>query len=250
MRFQLLSDVHMRNGPHDLEVAPGAEMLLLAGDIGNANDPALLPFLARAAALPGIRHVLMVRGNHEAFGSSLEEADALLADAARRTPGLVFLNRATFDVPGTDLRVAGCTLWSRVSDAQRKRVTQEVGDFRHIRGWTLERRHQEHERDVDFLVGAMGGAVRDGKRLLFLTHHAPMLHITSSQAHRTGPYTSSYECDLEAMLAPPVVAAAFGHTHFSMDVTLPGGVRLLSNQKGTPADADNCAYRANFAFDV
>lgn len=248
MKFQLLSDVHLRNGPYAPSPAPGADVLLLAGDIGNANDPALFDFLARAC--PSFRHVLLVRGNHEPFGASLEETDAALEGFARRLPNLVYLNRGCFDVPGSDVRVAGCTLWSRVSDAQRQRVGHDVGDFHLIREWTMERRHAEHDLDVEFLVDALGEAIRDGKRLVLLTHHAPVLHIGSGPAHQTGPHTSSFESDLQWLLVPPVVAAAFGHTHFSMEATLANGVRLLSNQRGTAGDVDNVAFRHEFTFDI
>ena len=250
MRFQLLSDVHLRNGAYELVVAPGADVLLVAGDVGAVRESPMRDFLARAAARPEYRHVVFVKGNHELFGSTMEETDALLAAMARTVPTLVVLNRSAFDVPGTDIRIAGCTLWSRVSDAQRRRVVSEVGDFARIRGWTLEKRHREHERDVDFVVDAMGAAVRDGKRLLLMTHHAPVLRVGSATAHLAGPHTSSYECDLQSLLVPPVVAAVFGHTHFSTEITLPNGVRLFSNQRGRADDVENDAFRDDFTFEV
>ena len=252
MRFQLLSDIHLCNTPTPYKVvpAPGAEILLLAGDVGDACDPSLPDFLARAAALPGYRHVIFVKGNHEMFGSTLEETNVILEGYAQATPKLVVLNRTTFDVPGTDVRIAGCTLWSRVSDAQQPRVEREVGDFKHIREWTLARRHAEHDKDVDFIVDVMGQAVCDKKRLLLMTHHAPVLRVGSATAHLRGPYTSSYECDIEGLLVPPIVAAVFGHTHFSMAATLESGVRLLSNQLGRPDDVENEAFRHDFTFDI
>lgn len=245
-----MSDVHLRNGEYEMKAAADAEILLIAGDVCAACEPALRDFLERAAGHPEYRHVVFVKGNHELFGSSMEETDAILAEMARAVPKLVVLNRSTFDVPGTDLRIAGCTLWSRVSEAQRRRVTHEVGDFRLIRGWTLEKRHEEHERDVDFVAEAMGGAVRDGKRLLLMTHHAPVLRVGSATVHRSGPHTSSYECDIEGLLVPPIAAAVFGHTHFSTQLTLANGVRLLSNQRGRVEDVENDAFCDDFTFDL
>lgn len=250
--FQLLSDIHLRDHTdetYEVQVSnPCSDVLLLAGDIGNACDPPMLDFLIKTAALP-YQHVIMVKGNHELFGTTLEKTDTYLDGYASVIPKLVYLNRTTFDIPNTDIRIAGCTLWSHVNDAQRQRVEQEVGDFKHIREWSLEKRDREHNRDVDFIINSMGCAVRDKKRLILLTHHAPVRGISSAPAHAHGPYTSSYECDLEHMIVPPIVAACFGHTHFSMEGTI-NGVQLYSNQHGRCDDYDNTAFRDDFTFTV
>ena len=255
MRFNVLSDLHLRNGPFDAwdELEHGereSSVMLLAGDIGNACDPELFAFLERLTACPRFSHVILVKGNHEAFGSTVRETDVTLMRFADRLPKLVYLNRGWFDVPGSDIRVAGCTLWTHVSPMQQSRVIAEVGDFTHIREWSLKKRHTEHERDVDFIVDAMGSAVRDNKRVVLITHHAPIEHIGSGPAHQVGPYTSSFECDLTYMLVSPIVAVVFGHTHFSVDTTLANGVRCVSNQKGKVDDIHNTWYRPDFSFEI
>ena len=252
MKFQLLSDLHLRNGAYVVRPAAGATILLLAGDVDNACERRFRDFLVAVAAVPQYRHIVLIRGNHEAFGSSLEETDRIIHDLAAVVPKLVFLNRSCFDVPGTDVRIAGCTLWSRVSDAQQRRVAAEIGDFQShgIREWSLDRRHDEHARDVDFIAGATAGAEADGRRVLLLTHHAPILNVANGPSHEHGPYTSSYQCDLAHRLVPPVAVAAFGHTHFSMDTRLPNGVRLVSNQRGRKDDVDNVAFRDDFTFET
>ena len=67
MRLQLFSDLHLETESFDPEPAPGAEVLVLAGDI-DANWAAL----ARFAGWPV--PVLMVAGNHEFDGRDLVTA--------------------------------------------------------------------------------------------------------------------------------------------------------------------------------
>ncbi|HZJ73049.1 MAG TPA: hypothetical protein VFF36_19100, partial [Planctomycetota bacterium] len=67
MRLQLLSDLHLETERYDPEPAPGAELLILAGDI----DSEWLA-LERFAGWP--QPVVFVAGNHEFDGRDLETA--------------------------------------------------------------------------------------------------------------------------------------------------------------------------------
>jgi len=67
MRLQLFSDLHLESEDFDPTPAPGAELLVLAGDIDSGWDA-----LARFAHWPV--PVLMVAGNHEFDGRDLRQS--------------------------------------------------------------------------------------------------------------------------------------------------------------------------------
>ena len=67
MRLQLFSDLHLESEDFDPTPAPGAELLVLAGDIDSGWDA-----LARFAHWPV--PVLMVAGNHEFDGRDLRHS--------------------------------------------------------------------------------------------------------------------------------------------------------------------------------
>ena len=67
MRLQLLSDLHLETEQFDPQPAPGAELLILAGDIDSAWHG-----LERFAGWP--QPVVFVAGNHEFDGRDLEVA--------------------------------------------------------------------------------------------------------------------------------------------------------------------------------
>ena len=72
MKLQLLSDLHLETESFDPVPAPGAELLVLAGDIDSTWDG-----YARFASWPV--PVIVVAGNHEFDGSTF----SLVHDALR-----------------------------------------------------------------------------------------------------------------------------------------------------------------------
>src|ERR1700748_2725492 len=67
MRLQILSDLHLETETFDAQPAPGAELLILAGDIDRDWEG-----LRRFAAWPV--PVLFVAGNHEFDGRDVDQA--------------------------------------------------------------------------------------------------------------------------------------------------------------------------------
>jgi Calcineurin-like phosphoesterase len=107
MRLQLLSDLHLETEQYDPEPAPGAELLILAGDIDSRWDA-----LERFRGWP--QPVLFVAGNHEFDGRDLTEATAALR-ARCAALGLTMLERDSLvleDSAGTRIRFLGTARWS------------------------------------------------------------------------------------------------------------------------------------------
>ncbi len=118
MKIQLLSDLHLEVHPGFVpEPAPGADLLVLAGDIGSYQTGSLLQDedfgLARFSPLPQYAGwptpVLFVPGNHEYDAQDFDAAHARLRATCERL-GLVWLERETAVLGG--VRFVGTTLWS------------------------------------------------------------------------------------------------------------------------------------------
>ena len=107
MKLQLLSDLHLETEAFDPQPAPGAELLVLAGDI----DASWASF-ARFAHWPV--PVLFVAGNHEFDGRELDEAWPALR-AKVQDLGWTLLERSSTvltDLDGQRLRFVGTIRWS------------------------------------------------------------------------------------------------------------------------------------------
>jgi predicted phosphodiesterase len=115
MNIQLLSDLHLESHPHFVpEPAPGADLLVLAGDIGSYQSGSLLTDadfgLARFSPLNGWpTPVLFLPGNHEYDGLDFDLAHARLRATCERL-GMVWLEREVVHISG--VRFVGTTLWT------------------------------------------------------------------------------------------------------------------------------------------
>lgn len=115
MKIQLLSDLHLEAHPNwKAEPAPGADLLVLAGDIGSyQNNSQLLDAdfgLGQFSPHNGWpTPVLFVPGNHEYDAMDFDAAHTRLRETCARL-GLTWLERETLVLGG--VRFVGTTLWS------------------------------------------------------------------------------------------------------------------------------------------
>lgn len=124
VNIQLLSDLHLESNPHfRAQPLPGADLLVLAGDIGSYQDGSLLSSLgvsdfglARFSPLPVAdggagwpTPVLFIPGNHEYDGLDFDATRLRLREACARL-GLVWLEQETVVMGG--VRFVGSTLWA------------------------------------------------------------------------------------------------------------------------------------------
>lgn len=125
VNIQLLSDLHLESNPHfAARPTPGADLLVLAGDIGSYQPGSLLADLlddrdfglARFSPLPVAQGgagwptpVFFLPGNHEYDGLEFAEAHTRLRETCERL-GLVWLEREVVELQG--VRFVGSTLWT------------------------------------------------------------------------------------------------------------------------------------------
>lgn len=118
MNLQLLSDLHLETHPHyQATPAPGAQVLVLAGDIGSYQTGSLLQGenfgLERFSPLPQYAAwpcpVVFVPGNHEYDMQDWDEAHARLRRVCDAL-GIIWLERESVVIEAT--RFVGTTLWT------------------------------------------------------------------------------------------------------------------------------------------
>lgn len=246
--FQLVSDIHLEFHGAEADVEASGDMerrapvLILAGDISTLRgDPraALRRFLRRMALR--FELVVLVPGNHEYYGMEYHAANAALAAAcAAAGANCRLLIRGALRLNGA-VRVVGCTLWSHVPREHAAAVGSGLNDYRLISLANGTRGAQRlrpadtnvwHAAEREWLEAHIVAARAASEPLVVVTHHAPLLRGTSEPQYDNSPLIHAFATDLPGMLAPPVVVWMFGHTHYSSDRTLPGGTRVVSNQRG------------------
>ncbi len=240
MKIQLLSDLHLETEAFDPEPAPGAELLVLAGDID-----ATWAGYRRFAGWPV--PVIVVAGNHEFDFRELDGAWPALRDECTRL-GFTLLQREATVITAADgrrVRFAGATRWSDFGlfgDSGRERAERAAGYFLRLMGAT------HHGQPFDAAaVRAEGLACRAWLEAelarsaagawdatVVVTHFGPSLRSADPRYGRQ-PGTASF-CNADDDLLPRADLWLHGHLHCRHDylVDRPGRrhARVACNARG------------------
>ena len=263
MRLQLFSDLHLETETFDPEPAPGAEVLVLAGDI-DANWTAL----ARFAGWPV--PVLMVAGNHEFDGRDLVPAwPALRSHCERLSIRLieresVLMTSAT----GRRVRFVGTVRWSDFElfgAAGRDRAMRAANYFLKLMaaqraGAPIDAALMRDESLAcrDWLASELQrpnpGADQAGgwHDTVAITHFAPSLQCADPRFGKQ-PGTASF-CNADDDLIPLADLWLHGHLHcrhdFSIDRPGRAPTRVVSQARGLPAKGESAGFEPLKLLDV
>ncbi len=221
MKLQLLSDLHLETESFDPQPAPGAELLVLAGDIDSTWAG-----YERFAGWPV--PVLVVAGNHEYDGRDVDAAAAGLRALCTRL-GHTFLEREATLLTAADgrrLRVLGSTRWSDFDlygAAQRPRAERAAGYFMRLMGSTRAGRPfdaaavREEALACRAWLEAELSRSPQGRwdKTVVITHFAPSLASADPRYGRQ-PGTASF-CNADDDLIPRADLWLHGHVHCRHD---------------------------------
>jgi hypothetical protein len=240
MRLQLLSDLHLETEAFTPRPAPGAELLVLAGDIDSTWSG-----LERFAHWPV--PVLMVAGNHEFDRRELDQAWPALRRRALHF-GLRLLERQSIvmtDALGRRIRFVATIRWcdfDLFGAAKRERCLRAARYFvdvmRATRGGQLVDAAAVRKEALacrDWLRAALADA-RGGPfdATVVITHFAPSLR-SADPRYGAQPGTASF-CNDDLALMPGVDLWLHGHLHCRHDYLVPhadGSItRVVSNARG------------------
>ena len=245
MRIQLLSDLHLETETFDPQPVPGADLLVLGGDIdGNWFG------YERFAGWPV--PVLVVAGNHEFDGRDLETAWPALAERCAAL-GLTLLERQVWRwraPDGTRLRVLATVRWcdfDLFGDRERARAMRAADYFMRVMCARRDGRLFDAAAVRDealacrrWLERALAEPAAPGERTLVVTHFAPSLR-SHDPRFGTQASTASF-CNADDDLLPLADLWLHGHVHrrFDYEVVHRGGrrTRVVSQARGIAAKGE------------
>ncbi|WP_375312791.1 metallophosphoesterase [Bradyrhizobium sp. A5] len=242
MKIFIASDLHGEVWPHDYDVPEGLDfdVAVFAGDIHHADRT--VSSLTNQRALRG-KEVLFVAGNHEYYGSILEDAAARIRDKARGT-NVTFLDADA--VPVIDgVRFLGCTLWTDYRFEARNQVAglyagMQLNDHRLIRtsdgaefprSFTPAEAYRRHVAERRWLTDRLAEE-HDGPTVV-VTHHAPHPGSLHERYADDGAINSSFISDLSALIEERQPALwIHGHVHDTHDYIVGETTRIVCNPRG------------------
>jgi predicted phosphodiesterase len=240
VRLQLLSDLHLETEPFEPAPAPGAELLVLAGDID-----ATWAGYERFAGWPV--PVVVIAGNHEYDERDVDAAEAGLRELCARL-GFTFLERETLVMSGDDgrrVRIAGSCRWSDFDvfgPTGRARAERAAEYFQRVMKATRQGRpfdaaavREEAMRCRTWLDAELSRTPQGAwDRTLVITHFAPSLRSADPRYGRQ-PGTASF-CNADDDLIPRADLWLHGHLHCRHDYLHPRAgrapTRVVCNARG------------------
>ncbi len=230
MKIDIISDIHLtffEDFGNDFvrNWIPDGEVLILAGDVGESHWWQSKSHLIDVFC-EKYNQVLFVAGNHDYYGTTLEEGDARFRETEARIPNFHFLERDLLEIDG--VKFAGCSLWFK-EDPMSWRYEEYLNDF----GSILEFKPAVYERNL--LSQAF---LRDLQEIdVVITHHL-FSHLSVDEKYAGDPFNRFFLCELGDVVAE--IGAKFaihGHTHLPCDYTL-GNTRVICNPHGYLGEND------------
>ena len=274
MNIQLLSDLHLESNPHFVaRPTPGADVLVLAGDIGSyqpgsaltrlgVEDFGLARFSPRPVSEGGAGWpcpVLFIPGNHEYDGQEFDDATRRLRAACERW-GLIWLEQQSVVLQG--VRFLGCTLWTDFDalsgDSLSASLSGRDKAFR-AANYYLRKNHSLRNgvpmlapevRELGLQSQAWLRAALtqpfDGPTVV-VTHFSPSL-ISADPRYGLTPGTAGF-CNALDDLLPAAQLWLHGHLHCPQDY-LSQGCHVVANPLGYAHKGEQTSYRPELLIHV
>ena len=254
MKIQLASDLHLeflqRNWPGERLIAPmpGADVLVLAGDIANgAHAFKLFADWPTPKPIP----IIFVAGNHEFYNHAMDPMFQKMREGAAMN-NIHLLENESLMING--VRFLGTTLWTdyrlRLNRTQRQLMVyaeQRLNDHYLIRYGNGRFSAQDalalHEIARNWLKTELAKPFA-GKTVV-VTHHAP--HPLSVHPRFIGNLLNAAFVSDMSELMPGVDLWLHGHTHDGFDYQI-GRCRVVANPAGYLLNHRGAA-REDFRFE-
>lgn len=238
MRLQLLSDLHLETEAFNPAPAPGAELLVLAGDIDS-----------RWTGLERFRNwpvpVIFVAGNHEFDDREISATWPVLRQHCAAL-SIVLMERESLvltDLQGKRIRFVATIRWSDFDlfgPAQRDRAMRAASYFMRIMRATRHGLPFDAAAVRDEAIACRGWLeselslpTGEWDTTVVITHFAPSLRSGDTR-YGQQPGTASF-CNADDDLLPHAALWIHGHVHCRHDyhVAYPGGsTRVVCNSRG------------------
>ena len=170
--IQVCSDIHLEykdisSTSFDKIIIPNAELLVLAGDIGNPFENIYEEFISHCSKL--FIHVLIIAGNHEYYNNNYHLVSKKIQSICNKYNNIHYLDNKTFEYEG--IIFIGTILWSYIPNHITIYDLHAMNDFKKIRNMTLELYKQLFEINLNFLEEKL--EEYKNQECIILTHHSP-----------------------------------------------------------------------------
>ncbi len=197
LTIQYISDIHLEFRYNLPKIKALADILVLAGDIGDPRSKIYKWFLSDVSSK--FKKIFLICGNHEYYGSDIEPTNQFIRGLLVVWPNITFLDNDYEDYCG--YRFIGSVLWDQ-------EATATSNDYKCIEGHTLDSRNALHTNCRQYIQSM----INVPQKTIVITHFPP-----------------------GNLLDGPIVWI-YGHVHTPSDVLANNGTWLVCNPIGYPEE--------------
>ena len=246
MKIQVASDLHIEYFKNPLFyqsfIKPSADILILAGDIGNLYQPDILfDYLTYLA--DKFTYIIFVYGNTEFYYNKdiihpPKEMDVLKKNFENKIKNklnnIFILDRQSIQI-GNYL-FSGTTLWSKLK-------INLPNNYR-IKKLTSDEYVKKHFEDIQFIKNENLYCVEHNLEHVIITHHTPL--ILDPKKRKKDMYMTDLSNVINSL---KINSWIFGHLHKNFNLIIDKGTKIISNQRGKPGSF--CQdYKSDFIVEV
>ena len=234
MKIQYCSDLHLEfpeNKNYLLQnpIKPGADILILAGDI--------VPFAIMDEHQDFFDYIsehfkttFWIPGNHEYYYYNITEKSGVLEEQIR---GNIFLvNNCVKEISGVNLIFS--TLWSNISPSRQWLIQESLSDFKVIkykdRLFNPYDYNMLHQESLAFIKKAKQETANE--KTIVVTHHAPTF-INYPEKYADSKINEAFASNLDFIIENNTIDYwIYGHHHCNVGDFEIKNTKLLTNQLG------------------
>jgi|UniRef100_A0A6C0IX57 predicted phosphodiesterase len=245
MHLQFVSDLHLEYQSRYPFIPRVAPHIALLGDIGRPSSSIYQRFISNLSKR--FVTVIIIAGNHEYYCQknniqTVGQIQAQIESLCSNYSNVHFLENRALTIEG--VRILGMTLWTDIPKELWRLARKKMQDY-HLSyidcypeinvGVPLAPEHTSawHNDSIRWLKEELAAPGYQNTPIIVLTHHAPYHIGTSDERFSNGPLQCCYSTDLSPLFHRPIIAWAYGHTHYPFDKKI-GTIRLASNPYGYP----------------
>jgi predicted phosphodiesterase len=215
MKIQYISDIHLellfRNSIKSFNkiFRANAEILILAGDIGNPYKNEYKDFLEHTNNI--FTKIFLIAGNHEYYSNGIDETKEKIKEICKDFNNISFLDNSYEDYQ--NYRFIGSTLWTHID-----KPAFIINDTKMIKNFTIPKYNKLHFEAKDFLEATFDQCKKDNIKAIVITHHLPFYKLTHPNYQNSLyiNYRQWFNANLDQLIIDnkiSITAWIYGHTH-------------------------------------
>lgn len=231
MKIQYISDIHLEFMKDYLvnsfinSIKPCADILILAGDIGNPYQQRYKIFLEHVNT--NFKKIFIIAGNHEYYKNNIENTKKYIKDIVSEYKNISFLDNSFEDYD--DYRFIGTTQWTEITNP-----IYTINDTEYINNFTIQDYNKLFYEAKEFLENSIV------PNSIIITHHLPIDDLTHPK-YKVGfmaKYNQWFNANLDSFVETnksKIKAWFYGHTH-TRSIQTHYDVNFYCNPLGYPKE--------------